>query len=76
MSPRLLYVLSALRAHRALRLEHDRVDARRAAARTFVGVLPDVPHRRVTLALHRLRDHTARDGHMRSADIRTAVGRG
>jgi hypothetical protein len=76
MSPRLLYVLSALRAHRALQRDRDRFDGRRAATRMFIGVPLDAPHRRVTLALHRLRDHGARDGRVRIADLRARAGRG
>ena len=42
MSPRLLYLLTALRTPFPLALERDRVDARCAATRllTPVGVLP------------------------------------
>jgi hypothetical protein len=69
MSPRLLHLLSALRAHQTLRNHQDRIDARSAAMRTSIGLPTVAPHRRITLALHRLRDHAARDA-------RVLVGRG
>jgi hypothetical protein len=75
MSPRLLYLLSALRAHRALRLDRDRTAARRAGARMSLGLPRLVAHRHVTLALHRLRDHSARDARVRIADVRATAGR-
>jgi hypothetical protein len=38
MSPRLLFLLTALRTHHRFELDRDRIDARLAAAR--MGVLP------------------------------------
>jgi hypothetical protein len=75
MRPRLLFLLSALRAHRALRLDRDRVDARLAAARTSIGLPRIAPHRHVTLTLNRLRDHTAREERARAREALTVVGR-
>jgi len=75
MSPRLLYLLSALRAHRALEMRRDRAAARRAAARTAIGLPLIVPRRQVIVALRRLRDHSARDGRVRIAAVRAATTR-
>jgi hypothetical protein len=59
-----------MRAHRVLGSDRDRADALGAAAKTFIGLPKRAPHRRITLALHRLRDHAARDARVGVTDLR------
>ncbi len=62
MSPRLLFLLSAVRTHRALRLDQDAVDGHLAIVRLMFGRRPlrrPAPNRPVTVEL-RIDSHSDR----------------